>query len=78
MDEDEISVDYSPSRPKWHEKSIQVVEDLAGNPLDRRKTRSQFHNASYASEIYLAEHCYIMIGSDPQSYQEYFHDPMWK
>ena len=43
------------SIPKWEDKTIQVVGDLAGNPLDPRKIRSQFHNAYFASEVYLAE-----------------------
>ena len=30
----------SPSRPKWAEKTIEAAQDLAGNPLDPRKTRS--------------------------------------
>ena len=78
MDEDDINVHESPSRPKWSEKTLQVAGDLAANPLDPRKTRSQFHNASYASEISLAEHYYMMMEYDTHSYQEYFHDPMWK
>ena len=69
MDIDEISVYVSPSRPKWAEKIIQVAGELAGNPLELRKTRSQIHNASYASESDIAEHCYMMIGYDPHSYQ---------
>ena len=36
------------------------------------------HNASYASESYLIENCYMMIGSDTHSYQEAFHDPRWQ
>ena len=75
MAEDEISVHDSSSRPKWAEKTIQDARDLAGNPLDPRKTRSQFHNGSYESEINLAENYYMMIESDPQSYQESSHDP---
>ena len=78
MAEYEISVHESPSRPKWAEKIIQAVGESVGNPLEPRKTRSQFHNASHASEIYFAEHCYMMIRSDPHSYQEYFHDPRWQ
>ena len=35
----------SPIRPKWAEKTIQAVGDLVGDPLDSRKTISQFHNA---------------------------------
>ena len=34
----------SPIWPKWVEKTIQVAGDLARDPLDSRKTRSQFHN----------------------------------
>ena len=64
MDEDEISVHDSPSSPKWDEKIIQATRELEGNPLELRKTRSQFHNASYASEIAIAKHCYMMIGCD--------------
>ena len=62
MAEDEMFVHESPLRPKWAEKTIQAIGDLAGNPLDPRKTRSQFHNASYESEIGLLEKCYMMIG----------------
>ena len=53
MDEYDIYVHESPSRPKWAEKTIQVVGDLVDNPLDPTKARSQFHNASYASEFLL-------------------------
>ena len=77
MDEYDIFLHDSPSMPKWDEKTIQDVGDLVGNPLDPRKTRSQFHNAYYESEIYLTEHYYIIIISDPNSYQEYFHDRRW-
>ena len=35
----------SPIHPKWADKTIEVAGDLAGHPLDSRKTRSQFHNA---------------------------------
>ena len=34
----------STTSKNWHDKTIQVVNDLAGDPLDTRKTRSQFHN----------------------------------
>ena len=78
MDKYEIYIHKSYSRPKWDDKIIQPVGDIARNPLDPRKTRSQFHNASFASEIDLAENFYMIIGSDQQSYQEYFHHPWWK
>ena len=37
----------SPSRPKWAEKTIVAAGDLADNPLDPRKTRSQFQSAYF-------------------------------
>ena len=66
MDVYYIFVYDSPSIPNWDEKIIQAAGELAGNPLEPRKTRSQIHNASYASEIDIAEKCYMIIGSDPQ------------
>ena len=78
MDVDDISLDDSPLRPKWAEKIIQAARELAGNSLEPRKTRSQIHNASYASESALTDHCYMIIGYDPQSYLKACHDPRWK
>ena len=40
-----ISYHDSPIRPKWVDKTIQAAGDLVGDPLDSKKTRSQFHNA---------------------------------
>ena len=60
-----MAVYESPSRPKWAEKTIQAVGELTGNPQEPRKTRSQSNNASFASEISLDEHCYMLIVSDP-------------
>ena len=55
----------SPIRPKWAEKTIEVAGDLDGSPLDPRKTRSQFHTASFESEVFLVEKFFMMVGSDP-------------
>ena len=74
----DISIYESPSIPKWAEKIIQAARELAGNPQEPRKTRSQSNNAAFASERALDEHCYMLIGYDPKSYQKYFHDPRWK
>ena len=68
----------SPIRPKWAEKSIQVAGDLAGDPLDSRKTRSQFHNAFSTCVSNILERCFMMVGYDPHSYEEASHDPRWK
>ena len=78
MDEDDFSIDESPSRPKWAEKIIQAAGELAGIPQEPRKTRSQSNNASFASESAIVEHYYMLIGSDSQSYQKDYHEPRWK
>ena len=76
--EDEIYVYESPSRTKWAEKIVQAARELAGNPQVPRKTRSQTSKASFASDSALAEHCYMLISSDPQAYQQACTDPRWK
>ena len=43
--DDMHSVHDSPIHPKWVEKTIEEAGDLVGDPLDSRKTRSQFHSA---------------------------------
>ena len=34
-----------PTRPKWAAKTIHAAGELAGNPSDTRRTRSQFERA---------------------------------
>jgi len=76
--EDDISVYDSPSRPKWAEKIVQAAGELAGNPQEPRKTRSQTSKASFASDSALSEHCYMLISFDPYTYQQACTDPRWK
>ena len=66
--EDDIVVYESPSRPNWAEKIVQAARELAGNPHEPRKTRSQTSKASFASDSALAKHCYMIFGSYPQTY----------
>ena len=68
----------SPIQPKWAEKTIEAVGDLLGDPLDSRKTRSQFHNAYSTCELNLADTCFMMFGYYPKTYQEASLDPIWK
>ena len=56
--------------PKRVDKTIEAIGDLDGEPLDPRKTRSQFHTTSFASEVYISEKCFMMVGSNTKSYQE--------
>ena len=45
-DSDEFIADpNSPTSPKWEAKNIHAVGQLAGNPNDTRRTRSQFESA---------------------------------
>ena len=60
----------SPIWPKWAEKTIEATGDLAGDPLDSRKTRTQFHNDYYACKLNLVYRCLMMLGYNPQTYQE--------
>ena len=49
------SYDYFPVWPNWVEKTIQATGDLARDPLDSRKTTSQFHNALSTCELNISE-----------------------
>ena len=45
-DNDDLTADPdSPTRPKWAEKTIHAAGELARNPNDPRRTRSQFESA---------------------------------
>ena len=70
-EDDDMPVDHdSPIRPKWVEKTIQVVGVLVGDPLDSRKTRSQFHNAFSTCDSNIPESCFMMVGYYYHSYEE--------
>ena len=43
--DDLISYPNSPTRPKWAANTIHAASELAGNPSDPRRTRSQFESA---------------------------------
>ena len=75
---DEIAEYFSPSRPKWAEKIVQASGELAGNPHDPRKTRSQTSKDSFASDIHLVEHCYMLVWYNPDTYQQYCNYPICK
>ena len=78
VSKNDIFVYDSPSRPKWAEKIIQAAGELARNPHEPRKTRSQTSNASFASDSAFDEQCYMMIGYNPQTYQKYCNYLIWK
>ena len=75
--EDDISVDDSPSRPKWDEKIVQEAGELAGNSQEPRRTRSETSKDSFAGDSDLVEKCYMLISYDPHTYQKSFTYPIW-
>ena len=64
----------SPTRPKWAAKTIHA----AGNPNDPRRTRSQFESALCVKDPLFVEKCYLMVESDPQTYEYAANDPRWQ
>ena len=78
-DNDDLIADPDiPTRPKWEAKTIHAAGELAGNPSDSRRTRSQFESALCMKDPLFAEKCYLMVESDPQTYEYVAHDPIWK
>ena len=68
ISEDDYSDHGWPICSKWFVKTIEAARDLAGNPLDPRKTRSQFHTAFFACEVNIAKKLFMMILFDLKSY----------
>ena len=78
-DNDDLIADpHSPTRPKWAAKTIHAAGELARNPSDTRRTRSLFESALCVKDPLVAEKCYLMVESDPQTYEDAAHDPRWK
>ena len=53
--DDLIADPDSPTRPKWAAKTIHAAGELAGNPSDTRRTRSQFESALCMKDPLFAE-----------------------
>ena len=68
----------SPTRPKWASKTLHVAGELVGNPNDPWRTRSQFESAMCMKDPMFAEKCYMMVESDPHTYEDAVGDPIWK
>ena len=68
----------SPTRPKWAAKTIHATGELAGNPSDTRRNRSQFESALCMKDPLFVENFYLMVESDPQIYEDAAHDLRWK
>ena len=75
-DDDLIKYINIPTIPKWAESTIHVVGELARNPSDTRSTRSQFESTLCVKDPLFAEKCYLMVESDPQTYEYASDDPV--
>ena len=67
--------------PTWAEKTLQDAGELVGDPADTRRTRSQLFGtpqALAATRILVHIHCYMSLGSDPNSYSEVAGNPLWE
>ena len=53
----------SPTRPKWTANTIHAAGELAGNPNDPRRTRSQLESALCMKDPLFAKKCYMMVES---------------
>ena len=67
--EDLIAYPNTPTRPKFGSNTVQVVEELAGNPSDPRRTRSQFESALSVKDPFFTEKFYLMVESDKKTYE---------
>ena len=76
--DDLIAYPNSPTRLKWATKTIHVARELAGNPSDSRRTRSQFESAMCMKNPLFAEKFYLMVESDPNTYEYAAHVIIWK
>jgi hypothetical protein len=66
--------------PKKAQTTLQEVGNLAGNPLDSRRTRSHHEDSSHvfsSSEPAMPMHCYIVQSIDP-TYNKDVGNPLWK
>ena len=67
--------------PKWAEKTLSFAGLDVGNPVDPRRTRSDFKRAGISlsgNDSLMSETYYMMIGSDPNSYYSARNDPIWQ
>jgi hypothetical protein len=68
-------------RPWWAQHTLQTVKDLVGDPVDPRRTRSQFEGVLHAlttTKPLLPMHYYMVLASDPQSYAKVVGNHYWE
>ena len=67
--------------PTWAKKTLSSIGENIGSRADPRRTRSKFQREGIALPCHddlLSKTCYLMIGSDPNSYYHSQKDSRWK
>jgi hypothetical protein len=67
--------------PKKAETTLQPAGNLAGNPLDSRRTQSHHEDPSHvlsALEPVMPMHCYMVQSTDPHTYNKDVGNPLWQ
>jgi hypothetical protein len=67
--------------PKKAHTTLQAAGNLAGNPLDSRRTRSQHEEPSHvfsASKLMMSMNFYMVQSIDPHNYNRVVGNPLWK
>ena len=59
--DDFIADPENPTRQKWAGNTINAAGELAGNPSDTRRTRSQFESVVCMKDPLFAEKCYLLV-----------------
>ena len=72
--DDFIADPNNTTRLKWEERTIHAAGELAGNPSDTRRTRSQFESALCVKDPLFDEKCYLMVELDPRTYEDALDD----
>jgi hypothetical protein len=70
-----------PQMPKKAQTILQATNNLVGNSLDSRMTRSQHDETSHVllvSEPVMPMHCYMVQSTDLQNYNKVVGNPLWK
>ena len=73
-DVDSVHVDEEPEQmPKWAQSTLQDAEDLVGDSINLRRTKSQYENPPHvliAAKHTIPLHCYMVKYSYLQTYRE--------
>ena len=68
--DDLIAYPNKPKRKKGAKNTIHAAKELAGNPSDPRRTRSQLESALSVKDPFFADKCYRMMEYHTQTYEE--------